>query len=663
MTTTKPKILVVDDTEPTRYAVVRTLKANGYDTLEAATGEAALRLVHSDKPDLVTLDIHLPDILGFEVCRLLKADRATAHIPVLQLSASYVTSQDRVLGLEGGADSYLTHPFEPPVLIATIKALLRSRNLNEQLRMTEERLGVALKHAPIMVYACDTDLVYTWIYKPPAPMQVKDFLGKTDFDLLPVEEATNLARIKRETLEGEGNRRTTINLTMGGVERCFDITLERFTKAGGVVGGLTVACIDVSERIRAEEAQRQAAKIAEIASEAKSRFLSNMSHEIRTPLGVIQGFAELALDPGVSSFERQEFLTTIDRNAKNLTELIGDILDLSKVESGRIEIEKNRFSLPDLVSEVISGFYVSAREKRIDLIFKKIEPFPEFVTSDQTRLRQVLVNLISNAIKFTLHGHVVVTASIVPAQDDSDAIVAFQVEDTGIGITPDQQSRLFRAFTQADSSTTRKFGGTGLGLTLSKKLAQLLGGDVSLVRSRPDKGSIFEFTFDAGTITKQDYARRLRSKPNDGSTLSFQFSNQLLGFNILIVEDSADVRMLVSKYLQMAGASLDIACDGEEGLAMARNKRYDVILMDIQMPNMDGYEATSVLRYEGFDVPIIALTAHALKEDREHALSQGFTDYFVKPIDATSLIGTLSHLKQTPETFGNNQMMQDKAEA
>ena len=181
------KVLVVDDTEATRYALVRTLKASGYETIEAGTGQEALDLIYSDKPDLVTLDIHLPDILGFEICRRIKANPQTAHIPVLQVSASYVTSKDRIHGLEGGADSYLTHPFEPSVLLATVKALLRSRQLNENLKISEERFRVALKNAPIMIYTCDFDLRYTWIYNTPEPFQPKDFIGKTDIDIFKEE--------------------------------------------------------------------------------------------------------------------------------------------------------------------------------------------------------------------------------------------------------------------------------------------------------------------------------------------------------------------------------------------------------------------------------------------------------------------------------------------
>ncbi len=633
------KILVVDDSEATRYAIVRTLNAEGYTILEAANGEDALRLTRSELPDLITLDIHLPDIIGFEVCRILKLDPRSAHIPILQVSASYVTSKDWIHGLEGGADSYLTHPFEPAVLLATVRALLRSRQLHDDLRISEERFRVAFKNAPIMIYTMDRNLIYTWIYNPPLGLNTVYFLGKADADLYPPEEAEKLIELKQRVLSSGVGELSTLSLTLCGTKRFFDMTIEPFRGADGELSALTIACIDVTERLRFEQAQKSALEEAELASQAKTRFLANMSHEIRTPLGVIQGFADLLLEPSLSIADRNAYLMTIKRNAHHLTQLLGEILDLAKVEAGLIEIEKTQFSLSDLLEEVVETLSFHASGKNILLELQVEEPFPEWVESDQIRLRQVLMNLVNNALKFTEKGGVKIRAGVQPraSADEMDCIEII-VQDTGIGLALDQQKRLFSAFMQADSSTTRKYGGTGLGLNLSKKLAKSLGGDLILVSSESSKGSTFKLTLNGVVFSPQTFSHRRKLVATLPSLLSIQVMKDLLGKRILIVEDSIDNQTLFSQYLRHFGASVDLAADGLEATVKVRESHFDIILMDIQMPNMDGYEATRILRLEGYKTPIIAITAHALKEERDSALNQGFTDYLTKPVDRKLLV-------------------------
>lgn len=638
-TLNKKKILVVDDTEATRYAISRTLAKDGYEIVEAANGRDALRLVQSEQPDLVTLDIHLPDILGFEVCRQIKANPATAHIPVLQVSASYITSKDRIHGLEGGADSYLTHPFEPPVLIATVRALLRSRELHEELRLTEERFRVALKNAPIMIYTCDANGVYTWVYNAHAPYASEAFIGKTDYDILLPADAKKLMDLKQETLSNGVGQRHVVDLTIAdGQLRWYDITLEPLSNSAGLQEGLTVACIDITERMRAEREQREATLEAELANEAKSRFLSNMSHEIRTPLGVIQGFADLALRPSLSEKELHEYLFTIRRNAQNLTQLIGDILDLSKIEAGKIEIERRAFSLNELLQDIMASLGLTAQEKGLRLELTVDADTPAFIVSDSVRVRQVLINLLSNAIKFTDSGAVKLKVAAVP-QKDQRVEIRINVEDSGIGITAEQRDRLFNSFTQADSSTTRKFGGTGLGLSLSRRLSQLLDGDVKLVRSEQGRGSEFLFRFKATVAPSAGLSGP--QIPHDKPVLA------LKGLNILLVEDSADNQMLFSHYLQSTGAHFTVASDGLEALEAWPTQNFDAILMDLQMPNMDGYTALARLKESGMNRPVIALTAHALSEERDRALRAGFAGYLTKPLDPKQLVRTLTELTRS----------------
>jgi len=392
------------------------------------------------------------------------------------------------------------------------------------------------------------------------------------------------------------------------------------------------------------EALVLATEQADLANLAKSRFLSNMSHEIRTPLGIIQGFSELAMDEALTNEERQGFLKTIRRNSKNLTKLLGEILDLSKVEAGLVELEITSFSVRDLVSEVITSFELQARKKKISLKFSFEDNCPTFVTSDLMRLRQILINVIGNALKFTTNGEINLTMSAPPtASDDELSYVKFLIRDTGIGLTPDHQSRLFQPFVQADSSMTRKFGGSGLGLSLSKKLAQALGGDLTLVESTAGIGSTFSVTVQANNSS----AQQLENFKSNDAEVEFNSTDLLLGLKVLLVEDSDDNQLLFSTYLSQAGATVDIGADGNFGVALAHKNSYDVILMDVQMPNLDGFSATAILRAEGYGLPIVALTSHAMKEDYDRALANGFTHYLTKPLEAKTLIKILTAFKKT----------------
>ena len=396
----------------------------------------------------------------------------------------------------------------------------------------------------------------------------------------------------------------------------------------------------------ANEALVKATEQADLANLAKSHFLSNMSHEIRTPLGVIQGFAELAMKEEILHSERLGYLNTIRRNSSNLTKLIGEVLDLSKVEAGLVELEITPFSLSDLVSEVMTTFQLQAAKKQVDLKFFFKQDCPAVIVSDQMRLRQILINVIGNALKFTSQGEV--TLTIQPRSDQLNGLhsqLQFLIQDTGIGLTAESQARVFQPFVQADSSTTRKFGGTGLGLSLSKKLAQALGGDLILVESTPGQGSLFLISVKLNSV---DADAAYLSKPTDTGTKPIQ---SLEGLNVLLVEDSEDNQLLFSLYLMQAGANVDLGSDGNFGVELARKKSYDVILMDVQMPNLDGYGATAVLRAEGCDVPIVALTAHAMKEDRDRALANGFTHYLTKPLESKTLVQTLTPIKRRTRSY------------
>lgn len=411
-------------------------------------------------------------------------------------------------------------------------------------------------------------------------------------------------------------------------------------------------CSQALERARLYETERSARREAEAANKAKSRFLANMSHEIRTPLGAILGFAELLQDPGISSTERAEYLKVILRNGQQLNKVINDILDISKIESDRFQVEYLDFDGIGLVRDVVNLLDLQAREKGVLIKTRTSPNFPRRICSDPTRLRQILMNLIGNAIKFTDRGEVEVKLSADFAPEADRCILHFEVSDSGVGIAAEHHERIFEPFVQADTSTTRQFGGTGLGLVIARSLAQALGGDLKLKASAPGVGSTFVFTIESRRQERDLLS--LRTSSSQG-----MISNHpLLGLKILFVDDGVDNRLLVSRFLSSAGAQVETAQDGLHAVERALEDDFDLVLMDIQMPGMDGFSAVQRLRAQGYSRPVLALTAHAMKGDYEQSLRAGFDDHMVKPVDRSLLINTvLNHCRRNgKKSYKNNDI-------
>ncbi|MCC2678770.1 MAG: two component sensor histidine kinase [Pseudobdellovibrio sp.] len=410
------------------------------------------------------------------------------------------------------------------------------------------------------------------------------------------------------------------------------------------IGALTVAFNSMAAKLEESMNERErtskdlldAKEAAEAANMAKSAFLANMSHEIRTPLGAVLGFSDLVIDPNVKPSEKANFLAAVKRNGELLSNIINDILDLSKIEAGKMQIVTHDVSLMEVLTDTKTLLDLQASDKGIALNVIIAENVPEKIKTDPLRLRQILINIVGNAIKFTAKGSVDIKIS--PVMSGTRSLLAFTVTDTGTGIRADQVNKLFAPFSQADVSTKRKYGGTGLGLVLSKRFANLLGGDVVLTESTPDKGSTFTITIDPGPVqTVVGDTAKTKLAEMQKSAL------RLDGIKVLLAEDSVDNQTLVTRFLKLAGASVEIASDGREATQKAKSDHYDVLLMDLQMPVMDGYEATSQLRRDGYRGKIVALTAHALSEERERCLKSGFDDHISKPVNRDLLIERVYH--------------------
>ena len=398
-----------------------------------------------------------------------------------------------------------------------------------------------------------------------------------------------------------------------------------------------------------------ARQLADAANASKSEFLANMSHEIRTPMTAILGFAENLLDADQSDSEKLNCIHTIRRNGEYLLDLINDILDLSKIEAGKMAVEHRDCQPCGIIAEVAALMRVRADAKGLPFKIEYIGSIPETIQTDATRLRQILINLIGNAIKFTEVGSVrLVTRLVDDAEDDrggspKEPCLQFDVIDTGQGMTVEQTANLFQPFMQADASATRKIGGTGLGLTISKRFAELLGGDITLVATKVGMGSTFRATVATGSL---DGVKMLEDPmsatvvADTANPVAQETRSDLNGLRILLAEDGPDNQRLISFVLKKAGADVTVEENGKLALDAALAARdegepFDCILMDMQMPVMDGYEATGQLREKGYTGPIIALTAHAMEGDREKCIKAGCDDYATKPVDRQKLIGLI----------------------
>lgn len=405
----------------------------------------------------------------------------------------------------------------------------------------------------------------------------------------------------------------------------------------GEVKGIIVFSSDVSELKATEHKLEEALEAAKRASRAKSDFLSVVSHEIRTPLGVILGFSELLMSHDVPEKTRLAYTEKIQRNGKRLQKLIDDILDVSRIEQGQIFVEPTTFAVRPLIADLESIFRAKAVAKGLELRVDVAPNTPQSVTSDPNRLRQVVSNVLDNAIKFTTQGSVTMAVRGEPTANGRSRLVV-AVTDTGSGVPPGNEDRLFQPFTQLDPASRMK-GGVGLGLSLSRRLAQALGGNVELQSTALGAGSTFLVHVDTGAAAEP--ARDADGAIGIEAGKAPQNGKILDGLTLLLVEDYPDIQDMIRRFVEDTGLKLLSAETGSDGVDLALSRHPDLVLMDLQLPKMDGMRATSILRSRGFKRPIIAMTAHAMKGQQQACLEAGFDDFISKPLSREELLARL----------------------
>ena len=643
-----PTVLVVDDNPATRYSTGRVLKNAGFTILEAATGAEALEIA-SRGPDAIVLDVHLPDIDGFQVCRELRSAETSKRTPVIHLSATFVTDMHKVKGLEAGADGYLTHPVEPLVLIATVNAFLRARLAEEGMRKSEAKFKSIFDQIEDGLALFKKDLTFIEANRSLLRML------KTDREQLLDQTLAHFAAPAHKDLLKQISRYLESHVSWQGSFPIVDSTGQvieidwRFS-VHSVPGIWLAIATDATKRLRVEaerehllESERVARAAAERANHLKDDFLATLSHELRTPLSAIVGWAQVLKYGGaLPPQDFSEGVAAIERNAKIQTQLIDDLLDVSRITSGKLRLDIQPADMSAVAEEALESLAPAIRVKEVQIV-RRLDPQVGLISADPSRLQQIIWNLISNAVKFSKKG-----GQITVQVHRDDTGVELAVVDEGAGIAADFLPHIFERFRQEDASSTRKHGGLGLGLAIVKHLVELHGGTVRANSEGPDKGSEFVIRLPiTATPTRDPSAIKLHESPMTPLISNYRSAGNIAGHKVLVVDDDVDTRVLLQRLLRDCHVEVTTASSVMEALELIEQIQPQILISDIGMPNQNGYDLIREVRSRGFDVnrlPAIALTAFARGEDRRKALHAGFQLHLKKPVDPVELVTAISSL-------------------
>lgn len=644
------RILVVDDHPTTRYSTARTLRAAGFATEEAASGGQALALAAQGMSALV-LDVHLPDVDGFEVCRLLREDPRTASLPVIHLSATFVQDRDKVAGLNAGADAYLVHPAEPAVLVATLQALIRARSAEDRLRQSESRFRAIYNQVPDGMALLDAAGRLDDV-NPALASQ----LGRAPEALIGLQlaalavpgAAAQVQAFVAQAAAAQGG-------SPGSVRRAefpllhadgHEVPLAWSLSPHGATGLLVAVAVDISDRLALERARQevlereQAARaMAERHSRTKDDFVAVLSHELRTPLNAISGWVHILQKHGGRPDLMAKALDAIARSVKAQSRIISDILDVSRVNAGKLRLHREWTDPVELTHAAIDALKDDIAARSLRVLPQADDDARQSAWLDPTRFQQIVWNLLNNAIKFSANGgRIDVTLRREGRQ------LTLEVQDQGKGIAPDFLPHLFDRFAQSDGPDNRLHGGLGLGLSIVKRLAELHGGAVQAFSEGEGRGARLVVRLD---VAPEDMpAQPVSTEPSAESGPATHRDQPLAGQDVLAVEDSPDAAEMLQVVLHEAGAQVRVVHDHDSALAAMRERWPSLLVSDIGLPGRDGYELVRALRRleakAGHPrVRCVALTAFSRPQDRDRALEAGFDAHVSKPLDTHALLAAL----------------------
>ena len=639
-------VLVVDDNPATRYSTARIVRAAGFLTQEAATGTDAV-VMASRGVSAVVLDVHLPDIDGFEVCRQLRSDAATALLPVIHLSAAFVENADKVAGLNAGADAYLVHPVEPAVLVATLQALIRARTAEDSLRRSDTRFRAVFSQAMSGIALIHADGQFVDINPAMEAMlgrPIDDLLGKSVSSLAPAEWVAFVQERTITSIEAGAAWQGEFPIVRpDGSWRQLQWSISAHVEPGLRIG----IAVDVSERQELDrrrqevlEREQAARTVAERHSRTKDDFVAVLSHELRTPLNAISGWVHILKKRGAAP-DTMRALAAIDRSVHAQARIISDILDVSRISSGKLRLDYQWCDASLLVSEAIEGLRTSIESKKLHL---ELDLAPQGETSwlDPTRLQQIVWNLVTNAIKFSTEGGII-RVSLARKGD----VLTLRVEDFGRGIRPDFLEHLFDRFSQSDSPDNRVHGGLGLGLSIVKHLAHLHGGDATAESPGVGLGATLTVTLRASDANTEADSVPSARRP---ATVALSYDQPLSDLEVLVVEDNAEASEMLALMLTELGARVRVTEGYDSALEALRQQWPFVLVSDIGLPGRDGYELMRTVRdltstFERPRVLGIALTAFTRPQDRQRALDAGFDYHLSKPVQPHALLAAIAALK------------------
>jgi len=635
-------VLNVDDNSANRYIKSRILRGAGFEVIEAADGQSTLALVRERRPDLVLLDIRLPDISGIEVCRRLRGTSDTQRIPIVHISATHVSAQDEATSLDAGADIYLAEPVASHELTSAVRTLVRLRTTEQGLAATEERLRLATEGAGIATWEIDcASRAALWSRRfneiaggePAATFDAWLARVHPD-DRAALEEAFRAAAAGEHDLASEHRLRLP-----GGEQRWIAAFGRRHVGDSGGASRLVGVATDITARKRAEAERevllrqaQEARRLAEDAVRMKDEFLAMLSHELRTPMSAMLGWLHLLKIGKLTPEQQVQALDTIERNARIQTQLVNDLLDVSRIVTGKMELETELVPLERALESAMDSARLEGQAREVELkaeICRGSWP----VRGNPQRLQQVFSNLLSNALKFSPKG-----SRIVIRLERVGEEARVSVIDQGEGIAPEVLPHIFERFRQADSSTRRRHGGLGLGLAIVRSLVELHGGRVAARSPGLGQGATFTVTLPLASPEALPAAR-------DASEPA---ATDLTGVRVLVVDDDPSNLQMIAQLLRLHGASAMISSDPKGAVGIAQGWEPDVLILDIAMPEKDGYqllpELRAALNRDAHSLPAIAVTGFAAYEDSKRALTAGFQAHLAKPFDMTGLCQLVAQL-------------------